>query len=527
MKKWASLLFIFLIIGCANGEAVETPQTVAVGLSPTVTQAVVVPRETAVLPTETAVIPTITPTQLPSVAPTHTPTPEPTEAPQFILPTLPPVIDAPLDSFAAYRLREWLDLEAADLVAQMTLFANDFAADYGLHTYYGDRGREQILLSGYEFILRYPDSEFRNEVEWQMIDANTYRPGAAVDAIMAQQIEDALNSDVTIIDSLNTYLESNGFKIGENDCLGCLPFSYTIPNLLGDGKEVIILPIERSSSLFDGRTLIMIRQEVTGKFIVTPIVSQWAARPRFSGGITSFEARHITGDPQPELVVELWGNSGSMLFDTLYFYRWNGENLEPLSGTPLSFSGGVLGEEWGFIEGDDVSRLRLESPVTGEQSIYAWTGSEYEIVETRFAELPKDPLDILRTFMSRLYGKNLSSYTEVVNYLEEALRIPKQEYEPYGLESYLSMRFVLGMNYVYLEDEDKARSVFEGLREETVPENIQFFPEAAGAFLEAYTGLETAYVACQMAYAAILATDIDPYELLIPLCDLDKLFIER
>jgi hypothetical protein len=441
---------------------------------------------------------------------------------------LPPVTEEAGDSAELYRLQTWSDVEAAELVSQMTEYAEGIMADWELYTYYGDWGRREIIELGREFIVRYSHSPYRTGVEWKMVDASTYYPSRELDELLAKLIEADLNTGIVTLETLDAYLRLNGLQVSlENrDCQSCTPYPTSIPNLLGDGREIPLFLIERQTRSIDGGILMAIWQGGDGDFVVTPILREWAATTRYSGGISRFEARHITGDAQPELLVEEWGHTGSIIFSSLHMYRWDGTEFVELAGTPFNFSGGPFGDLWAFVEGDDPSRLEVVSGYDNTTTIYEWTGGSYEAVEITQENVPPGPADSYFTAMwieDQIYQGN---YIEVINYLEAMLQNRVSMFNLPGLQNQRTMRFVLGMNYVYLEDEDMARAVFEALQDETSPPELMGFSQAASAFLEHYDGLESAYDGCSAAYDVLAEAGFE-FSGLTSLCDFDKLFVEK
>lgn len=519
---FSSFLLLFLLAACSRA----VPPTSVAGNTavPTHTlQPTEMKTETAVAATP-SITPTSTHTPTLTPAPTFTPiaTPE-TPLRVFVPPTLPPITEEAGNSDELYRLRASSDAEAAALVSLMADYANGFMSNWELYDWYGDLGRQEIIEMGREFILRYPNSTYRTEVEWQMVDASTYFPSRELNELLVNLIAADLNAGIVTLETLDMYLRPHGLQVSLQNCQSCSPFPTSIPNLLGDGREIPLFLIERQTRDIDGAVLIAIWQDADAKFIVTPILTQWAASNRFSGGISNYEARHITGDSQPEILLEVWGHSGSMIGIGLYMYRWDGEKFVELAGTPFGFPGGSLGNQWEFVEGDDPSRLQIISPYYGTTTIYEWTGNTYETVEVTIEDVPPDTTNnyFASEWIERKIGQE--NYTEVIAYLEEALQSPVREGDHYA------MRFILGMNYVYLEDEVMARSVFEALRDETSPPELIGFSQAAEAFLAHYDGLESAYMACSAAYDVLLAAELELVQMteLTSLCAFDKLFVEK
>ena len=527
MRKRFSLLLVILLIGCKRDVALVTPTAITAVSTPNATRFVTLSTETAVSTTITTATPSEMATASPTAVQTSTPTPSSTPTGQFAIPTLPPVAKETGDSDELYHLRPWSDVEAAALVSLMTDYANGFMVDWELYDWYGDQGRQEIIELGREFILRYPNSPLRVEVEWQMVDASTYIPSTyfpsrEFDELLAKLIEADLNAGVTSLATLDMYLHSRGLQVSLKGCQSCTPFPSPIPNLLGDGRKIPLFLIERQTGNIDGAVLLAIWQDADTNFIVIPILSQWAAFTRFSGGISNFEARHITGDSQPELLIEEWGHSGSIRGVSLHMYRWDGEKFVQLAGTPFK-----LGDEWEFVEGDDPSRLQVIHTYDNSMTIFQWTGESYERLEIAQEDVPPDPTDTYSAALWIHQGIEQGNYAEVVAYLEEALQKPDSSY-PCGTQYQCVLRFVLGMNYVYLEDEEMARTVFKALRDETSSPELIGFSQAAGAFLEHYDGLESAYEACGSAYDVLLTTELELADIteLLPLCAYDKLFVE-
>ena len=526
MPKWFGFLFVLLLISCQHNEKAGMP-TATVSTA----TGIVIVEETAVSPSTTPIPPTNTPTKSPTIQPTATQTPTltPTPIAQFTPPTLPPVTIEAGSSAQLYQLRPWSDAEAAALTSLMTDYAEQIKSDWELNSRFGDKGRKQILEIGNEFILRYPNSPYRAEVEWKMVDASTYFGKKPMNELFAKLIATDLNAGIATLDNFDTYLKSYGFQIDHRICQSCDLSPNSIPNLLGDGREIPIFVIQRQTEHFDGGLLIAVWQDENGTFIVTPIISQWAAMKRFSGGISTLEARHITGSPQPELVVKSWGHSGSMIRSSLHMYRWNGENFVELAGTPFGLSGGTFGDELTFVDGDNPSRLQIFSNYDNRTAIFEWQDGSYQIVDVIFANEPPGTTDSF--FSSEQIQREIANenYLEVITYLENELNASKPDtgYKPYESPSQLAMRFILGMNYVYLEDEEVARSIFETLRNETTPPELIGFSQAADAFLEHYDGLETAYEGCRAAYEIMVETELELSDIsdLMPLCAFDKLIL--
>ncbi len=517
MQKWFSLLIILSILGCKNNEHLS-PSTEAIRVLKTDTPQSTTPSTgTAVPPTVTKILSTsltITPT-LPSTPELRQP---------FITPTLPPVTTLAGDSAELYQLRTWSDAQAAASVSSVETYAEEFMADINLHSFYGDRGRKEIVEAGNEFLLRFPHSPYRTEVEWQMVDASTYYPSNALDELLANLIAADLTTGIATLETFDNYLHAHGLQLNNSRCDECLPVPTSVTNLLGNRQKIWLAIIERLSGYLDGGVLMAIWQDEDGSFIVTPLISQWAAMTRFSGGITNFEVRQITDSAQPALLVETWGHSGSMLGSSLHIFRWDGEQFIQLPGTPFHFSGGVISDEWAFIEGDNPSRLQVVSHglIT---TTYEWTGNIYETVEHTIAHVPPDQQTyfIAEWLQQQIHQEN---YTKVITFLEEALQKNTSNDDPFSISYQHVMHFILGMNYVYLEDKGMARSVFEALRDGA---SLAGFSLAAEAFLQEYDGLESAYKGCQAAYDVLLTNDLEVLRTAetIPLCSFDKLLMEN
>lgn len=528
MQKWFGLFFVLMLIGCGRDVVSVTSEEVVDVSAPTATEIVVVLKETAVSLTITPTpIPTTTPTKTATAHPTATPTPILAE--QFATPTLPPATGEAGDSANLYHLRPWSDAEAAALVSLMADYADRIAADYELHSYYGDGSRILILENGHDFISRYPDSAYRTKVEWQMIRASTFYPSKEMDELLAELIASDLNAGIMTLETFDSYLQTHNLLLSHQNCPSCTHFPTAIPNLLGDGREISLFLIKGQPGDFDGGVLMAIWKNLNGEFIVIPIISQWASLRYFSGGFNNFEAKHITGASQPELLVELWGQNGSMLWDSLYMFQWDGEKFVQLAGTPFYFNKGVNGDEWMFLEGDNPSRLQVLHTYDNSTTSYEWTGDSYQIVEVIKESIPPDPISVYRASDWIRSGIEQGNYSEVIDYLEDALKKPSSSYNPSGAKYHLSMRFVLGMNYVYLEDEEMAHSVFEALRDDYSPPVSIDFSRAVDAFLEHYDGLESAYEGCRAAYEVMLETELELSGIsdLMPLCDFEKLFAEK
>lgn len=349
-------------------------------------------------------------------------------------------------------------------------------------------------MAGQEFRLRYPDSPYQTDVAWQMVDALAYYPSFGLYDLLTNRLANDLNNGLATLENLDAYLEPHGLKQTREICSPCYALPTSVPNLLGDGREVTLILLQRLSSQYDGAALIAVWQNENSTFMVEPVLSQWFAMQRFSGGITNFEARHITGDDQPELVVETWDHTGSMQGSSLHMLRWNGSEFEYLTGTPINFNLSIISDGWEFIDDNNPSRLKV---VRGgfdstETQIYGWDNGSYQVIEAVWAPLPypMEPTLSLEWVRQMTEARN---HAEVIAYLTAYLTDAmearaKDEADLFQIELWSEMRFILGMNYVYAEDAENARAVFEALRDESLLPVSSGFSQAAGAFLERYDG---------------------------------------
>ena len=522
-SKWCGLLCVLLLIGCKRDVVLETPTAVANIPQPIVT-------EISSMPTETAVTPTFHPTT------TATPSPTVTPIATFARPTMPPVTAKAEAPAAQYQLRPWSDEAAAAHVSLMTNFANQFAADGLQIDYFGDQGRKQILMAGQEFHLRYPDSPYQADVAWQMVDALAYYPFAGLDDLLTNQMAIDLNAGQVTLENLDAYLEPHGLKRTREICSPCYALPTTVPNLLGDGREVTLILLQRLRSQFDGGILIAVWQNENGTFTVKPVLSQWFAMMRFSGGIGNFEARHITGDDQPELVVETWDHSGTIQGSSLHMLRWNNSQFEPLADTPVNFNLSIISDEWEFVTDDDPSRLKVvRGTFEGTKTqTFGWVNDSYQIIDADWAPppYPMEPTLSLEWIRQKTEARNHSEVIAyITTYLTDAIEAgAKDEANLYQVELWSEMRFVLGMNYVYLEGVESARTIFEALRDESLLPVSIGFSQAAGNFLEQYNGdLDSAYTGCLAAYNILQATESEFKEERhwMPLCAIDPLIAQE
>lgn len=502
----------------------ETPTAVPNTLQPVAT-------EINSLPTETAGPPTHTPTTITTLSPAITP------IATYATPTMmPPVTATPEAPAAQYQLRPWSDEAAAAHVSLITDFANQFGADSLQTGYFGDQGRKQILMAGQEFILRYPDSPYQTDVAWQMVDALAYYPSVGLYDLLTNQLATDLNNGLATLENLDAYLEPHGLKQTREICSPCYALPTSVTNLLGDGQEVTLILLQRLRSQFDGAALIAVWQNENGTFIVKTVLSQWAAMQRFSGGITNFEARHITGDGQPELIVETWGHSGSMLGSSLNILRWNGSQFEALAGTPVNFNLSIISDEWEFIDENDPSRLKVVRGGfdSNETQIYGWVNDSYQVIEAISVPLPypMEPTLSLEWVRQKTEARNHAEVIEYLTaYLTDAIEArAKDEADLFQIELWSEMRFILGMNYVYAEDVENAHAVFEALRDESLLPASPGFSQAASAFLEQYDGRSGgAYTGCLAAYKLLQTTESEFQDSRkqMPLCSIDLLLSQE
>lgn len=524
MKKWFGLLFFFLLIGCEHDTMLDTPTAVTFTPQPPAIEFNSLPTETAVTPTRH---PTTTATSTPTITPIAT----------YATPTMmPPITAEPEAPAAQYQLRPWSDEAAAAHVALITDFANQFGADSLQTGYFGDQGRRQILMAGQEFRLRYPDSPYQTDVAWQMVDALAYYPSFGLYDLLTNQLATDLNNGLATLENLDAYLEPHGLKQTREICSPCYALPTSVPNLLGDGREVTLILLQRLSSQYDGAALIAVWQNENSTFMVEPVLSQWFAMQRFSGGITNFEARYITGDFQPELIVETWDHSGSMQGSSLHMLRWNGSQFEPLSGTPVNLNRSIISDEWEFIDDDNPSRLKVVRSTfdSTETQIYGWINDSYQVIEAVWVPVPypMEPTPSLEWVRQMTEARNHSEVIAyLTTYLTDAIEADaKDEADLFQVELWSEMRFILGMNYVYSEDEENARAVFETLRDESLLPASPGFSQAANAFLERYDGRSSgAYMGCLAAYRILQTAESEFQDARnqMPLCSINLLLLQE
>lgn len=328
--------------------------------------------------------------------------PEPTTSQPYSTPTIFPVL-TPSGEVLDYQLKDWSESSAIDLVDKAERYPQEILQadmDWFLQRSGSMQAYEIVDLAANEALLRYPDTQSRERLEWlivlseSLLSAVIYRQMPPNDRI-SNLLEAGLNSGSFELSGLDEYLNSYGFELRRQT-----EYGERIPrfakNLFGDGRVVPLIVISRltNDSQIDRFVdsdgyIFAIRVSEDGAYIPLLIESGWFFS---SSGFKTIKVADVTGDDIPEIEVVFYVTNGSMTDFGISVWQWRENNFVDLVDE-IRIAGP---SQWhfGVSDIDTIPILETNEYINGVggpiTTTYAWDGNIFEPVSIEFTNWPDD-----------------------------------------------------------------------------------------------------------------------------------------
>lgn len=493
---WIPFMILLFLASCNRNVTVPTTQDAVETKTPT--------PSITITPTK--------PTQTPSPSPTHllpTQTPSPTSGyaiPYQITPydyvyeTATPVA-TPDQPASNYRLKEWTEQEGLNLIRRM----DDYSR--ANHTMGAGRSRYDYVLAQWsarlaslEFLARFKNSPFENDVRWRLAFANSWLINPESDAWVIRQIEDGFNLGIIRMDNLETVLNPYGFVIDAqvtepaDENYGCWPGGASDPLYVSglftmNAQILVIRPIEQGVGL-----VVALTQDADGHYQVIPIRSGRIYMAMGACQIT--KAQDLTGDGVPEIMIEEMAASGSMQTIDLYIYQWREDQFVEITNggietMPMEIPS--LVEITTEPNGSKAIHVQEQGPGVIEETVtWKWDGAEF---------YPADNQVHFPLTSENIYNGAIGAALSNGQFAEIEKQLAGKDV-PEGLEEFVGpaakdyLAFKRAMGKVFSFQSGQARGLLQSLIRAPAHPDLTAIPESAQQFLDVYKADMDLYRAC-------------------------------
>jgi hypothetical protein len=529
MFCWAALVAV--LVGCASACSkapltLPTPQ-----LSITQFNVTSTPRLVSVTPTPspTRLNPTPTRTLTPTRAPTATATatsaflPLPADAilpTPFFTPAFPITLSAPYypdtptpiatPSAGNYQLKKWNEADGLALLRRMNQAAydndisgpGDFRSQFLFYQHAVNRAAR-------EFLLRYPKSQDREQVEWLLAFTNALDRRDSEERLVAE-ITRRINNGRLDPDDLNSGLEPLGFvaypaRIGDDQYLiGQLPLKPVV-NLFGDDAPAYIWEIQNSQEGYYGYGMFLaVEQLPDGSFRVARIYSRHNFP--FAGG-PIIDARDLTGDGQPELIIADIGCEFMCNTMNTYMYQWQENRFVELShgnfGSEGDVTDGDYNWEYDQRNPNDSTVINITNSSMFEpdfQRTLLWNGEWFQIAG-RQMELPDSESLVYEPYQAWIgYAMEYAEFNGIMPLFQSLLENPPEEQ---GSAFPDFIRFQMAMVEALSSRVGPAREQLLSIVDSPADPTRRMVAKAAAAFLKKYQGDADIFQSCHAAMSVV------------------------
>jgi len=437
-------------------------------------------------------IATQTQTQIPTLPPTATSTQIPATS---VFPALATPYQAILDTptpialpslmAADFRLKDWSDQNAIELIRLMGQYAHDSDIGGVFETRPGlDISQEPLKLVIQEALRRFPNSPYRDNLEWHLASPDLILDNQETNDLVLKKIENELNSGQYDLNNINEHLTNYGLiisSLSSNDA----QFSKVL-NLFGDEREAVLFKLETTVSLGSFAYLVVVaRKNDDGIYSLIPLYffrgSVYLAEPQFVD---------LTNDGVPEIVFGSEACAGSCSLSRAYIFRWQANRFVEITKGKISSS--EFGGNWTLGPQDEKGNIEIldTNQLFDIQDVYKWDGNIYKL----YSESDVVP--------ESLY-QNMIWFHDALERGETKLLIPKieeavastsfQESSP-SWKDYL--RFQLAFSYALQGENQKAKEIFQEIVDLPDNQNGMAIPNASRAFLAKFGQPDTIYRSC-------------------------------
>lgn len=419
---------------------------------------------------------------------------------------IPTTIATPASVSQTYRLIDWQEQDAIELIRQMDRYA--YAVDMPSFCEVRDSfqsAQKNIKLAAKEALLRFPDSPSRRQILWRLALSNVILSNSESDPWILSDLQEGLNSGLYNPEDLNSTLPLLGFQVSSIDVASEIPGidqmnSISVLNLFGDGRIAYIFELSSLENSLDG-FIFALSQDAQGYYHVTPIYSGWDFIG--GGGIRIYDISDHTHDGLPEVVVIVDYCNCSCASDFARVYQWRGGQFVDLARGQIEMGSEFSGWKFGPAETNSIETINIMSggfiyPLITKHLV--WDGEWYRLANISSNTPDQEQVQNQDSFdLPGWIDLSLESgqIQEVADSLQPAVNADSiQRNAKYGLSYPDYVKFELGLSYALLSQPDQARQILHSLV--ISPSNPQTVTVslATQAFLKNYTNDRDVYQSC-------------------------------
>ena len=381
-------------------------------------------------------------------------------------------------------------------------FAGDFRGSFLNY-------QQAVNLAVREFLLRYPNSEDREQVEWLLAFTNTLDRRDS-DEWLVTEIARRINNGWLNPADLRSGLEPLGFvaypiRIGEKHILFDQELQLKpVMNLFGDNLPAYIWKIQNSEEGYYGHGMFLaVEQLPDHSFRVARIYSKHNFP--FSG-YPYIDALDLTGDGQPEVIIADVGCEFGCNNLDAYIYQWRENRFIELSHGNFGSEDDAWGDfSWEYDDKNqnsstviDVTHSFMLDPVRHRRLI--WNGEWFQVAE-RQMELPSAEFlanDMFQDWIG--YAMEYAEFNGIQPLFEYLLENPPKEQ---GAAFSDFIRFQMAMVEALSSQVGPARDQLQRIVDSPSDPARPLVASVAVAFLKEYQGDADIFRSCQAALSVV------------------------
>ena len=492
------ILLFFLIFGCKNN--VQSP---------------LLPSPTASPSPSSTLVPSLTPT----ITSSNTVAPQPISTTNLIdvtdIPNIensPTPIATPGRNVSNYQIKPWSENDALDLMSTLQDYSFTVNQPEPLYGRYGfQRAQMPIKVSAQEALLRFPNIQQKEDLEWRVALSNVILGNTNSDAWILGKMETVFNEQKLDMNGLNQYLAGHGFKL-----MGSIP----VPGFISAEVKTNLLWI---STLVDNGSALyfILSEDESQRYRVIPLDSNW----NFNNADDETPVvEDYTGDGIPEIILPHGLHSGSECYSKVNIYQWQNYHLVDLGRSPGN-PDGIFMDDCSQIDNSDIFKfpvIEIDSKTSSILPIrkYRWNGQYFEkFYEFKDSANEKGeyPLSSLITLIEN--GQYEEEYQSISNTIAHW---SVNDDASFGSDYPDFLKFQMAMDKILEGEKDKAEEIFSQLISKPSNPKTQMISKAAQVFSDAYHKENTLFQACKASLKIMNSNIVNyqDYRDMIQVCDL-------
>jgi hypothetical protein len=446
------------------------------------------------LSTNMALTPSLTPTITftPTLTPTITLTPLPTRTPVPTLVLENELMGNPED----YRLRPWNDQNALALIQALEELA---LSGYQEHWSIYRSLQDEVQLAALEAMLRFPHTQYRETIEWQLAHANAIRSRLSEDPDdwIIRTLEEGLNQGKFTPEEMDNYLQLHGFRILQSE---------SVYNLFGEGQTSQVLWISTQEGFCDG-LILALRKVSQGRYKLTGIIGYWYF---IKSDLCGYQVEDHSQDSLPEIIWGVGKSYGGGCTGYIIILQWDGSTFTDLGrgpGNPDGFRYYSCYDDLGFRSSHQyrVDTFEVEFFYPEYQiNKHEWNGERYELVERWHPSPTRITNEDVYWYIPFILERG--DYAVAIEGIQNSFTDWPTIFKNSGssLQDYL--QFQMGYMYALQFQSDDAQEALQEIIDNPVNPLNTTISDAAQAFLDNYTTDIDVYSACEAAQSVMEQT---------------------